>query len=349
MPTSTSASPSVRIGAKTVDFQDFPMEIAPFDVEIEVKGGTMNLDMSTNTQRRTLYLQQGTIIILHSDESVEIKNGIVGADFSVKIRTPKAQVTPLGTMFVVRVAENGETQVQTLEGQVRVESNNDETRTLGAGEQVTVFVGGALSEVSTFDVAIVREELSPAPEMPFDLSTLDVGDAAKKTTDPDVDPIGVGLIAALLCSVSLLLLFLLFVRTKRRRKRLPVAHPPQEASEWESIPLEQLMSTPPPAAKLIVRAGPDSGQSIPLGPTTRLGRASDNDVVLGDPQASRYHAVITAAGSGYVIADHGSANGTWVNGAQINQSCPLHDGDVVTIANVTLEFCTAPGKSAFEN
>jgi len=91
-------------------------------------------------------------------------------------------------------------------------------------------------------------------------------------------------------------------------------------------------------AELVVEEGPDAGQRFPLKPNTRLGRGPENEIVLRDPQVSRYHAVINLTGSEYVITDLGSANGTSVNGVRISQPCPLHQGDVVAIGSEQLVF-----------
>ena len=91
-------------------------------------------------------------------------------------------------------------------------------------------------------------------------------------------------------------------------------------------------------AELLVEAGMDAGQRYTMGQRTRLGRAADNDVVLRDPQASRYHAAITLSGSEYVLADLGSANGTVLNGVRIGQPCGLHDGDLIAIGAEQLRF-----------
>ena len=90
--------------------------------------------------------------------------------------------------------------------------------------------------------------------------------------------------------------------------------------------------------ELVVEAGRDAGNRFAVGSYTRIGRAADNEVVLGNPKASRYHAVISASASGYVITDQGSANGTLVNGVPIQQPCPLHHGDVISIGSEQMRF-----------
>ena len=70
----------------------------------------------------------------------------------------------------------------------------------------------------------------------------------------------------------------------------------------------------------------------------KIGRATDNDIVIPDVLASRHHATLVPnAAGGAEILDARSINGTFVNGTRVD-SAPLHDGDVVTIGNVDLLF-----------
>ena len=53
-----------------------------------------------------------------------------------------------------------------------------------------------------------------------------------------------------------------------------------------------------------------SGRAYPLtAAATRIGRLSDNDIVLDDANVSRHHAVIIDTGTSFVITDLRSANG----------------------------------------
>ncbi len=71
---------------------------------------------------------------------------------------------------------------------------------------------------------------------------------------------------------------------------------------------------------------------------TRIGRALDhNDVVLDDAQVSRQHALIKRSGESLMLADAGSANGTFVNGQRIKEHL-LKDGDSFSIGKYTLEI-----------
>jgi ABC-type multidrug transport system ATPase subunit len=71
--------------------------------------------------------------------------------------------------------------------------------------------------------------------------------------------------------------------------------------------------------------------------STKIGRATDNDIVIPDVLASRHHATLVPGPSGTEIRDERSINGTFVNGARV-ESKVLSDGDVVTIGNVDLVF-----------
>ena len=72
----------------------------------------------------------------------------------------------------------------------------------------------------------------------------------------------------------------------------------------------------------------------------RIGRATDNDIVIHDVLASRHHAYLaprTSGSLGSEIRDANSINGTFVNGIRVG-SAVLAEGDVVTIGNVDLVF-----------
>jgi DNA-binding response OmpR family regulator len=67
-------------------------------------------------------------------------------------------------------------------------------------------------------------------------------------------------------------------------------------------------------------------------PVVRIGRWPDNDVVVEDRWASRYHAEVRREGHAYTVYDLGSKNGTYVNGHLINEAHPLVDGDQISVA-----------------
>ncbi len=70
---------------------------------------------------------------------------------------------------------------------------------------------------------------------------------------------------------------------------------------------------------------------------TTVGRHTENDIQLLDPEVSKAHLVIRKRKDGFHLEDLGSANGTLING-QRQARVKLQDGDVVTVGNSTLRY-----------
>ncbi len=70
----------------------------------------------------------------------------------------------------------------------------------------------------------------------------------------------------------------------------------------------------------------------------KIGRNTDNDIVIPDVLASRHHATLVPnVNGGAEIRDNRSINGTFVNGSRV-ESAILREGDTVTIGNIDLVF-----------
>jgi DNA-binding SARP family transcriptional activator len=94
-----------------------------------------------------------------------------------------------------------------------------------------------------------------------------------------------------------------------------------------------------PRGSAVARLRDAAGVRHPLrGETTRIGRLSDNDIVIDDDTVSRYHAVIVDTGNSFVITDLESANGVEVAGRRIRISATLADGDRVCICGQEFTF-----------
>jgi pSer/pThr/pTyr-binding forkhead associated (FHA) protein len=80
---------------------------------------------------------------------------------------------------------------------------------------------------------------------------------------------------------------------------------------------------------------PDRTWDVPL-PSDRLtiGREGDNDVVIDEVGASRYHAVVERRGPLWAVRDLNSSNGTWVGAARISRTV-LNDGEGFRIGSTT--------------
>ncbi len=72
-----------------------------------------------------------------------------------------------------------------------------------------------------------------------------------------------------------------------------------------------------------------------------IGRARDNDLVLHDARASRYHARLQARAGSLVLTDLGSTNGTRVNG-QLVEAVALGLGDRIELGDSTLIVESGP-------
>jgi len=59
--------------------------------------------------------------------------------------------------------------------------------------------------------------------------------------------------------------------------------------------------------------------AVSLESTTRIGRASDNDLVLSGPLVSAHHAHVIETNSGFEIIDLASSRGTYVNARRISR------------------------------
>lgn len=81
-----------------------------------------------------------------------------------------------------------------------------------------------------------------------------------------------------------------------------------------------------------------TGQRFTLGeyPVT-VGRRPECNIVLADPNVSRTHAEIRPHVDGFLLIDHGSTNGTKINGVRIDRHI-LQDGDEVSFGNTRLRF-----------
>jgi pSer/pThr/pTyr-binding forkhead associated (FHA) protein len=83
-------------------------------------------------------------------------------------------------------------------------------------------------------------------------------------------------------------------------------------------------------------AGPLAGRRVEVTSALVLGRQAA-DLVLEDPQVSRRHASVRPAGDALEVEDHGSLNGTWVNGARVGGATRLAPGDRVRLGDTVFE------------
>jgi DNA-binding winged helix-turn-helix (wHTH) protein len=97
-----------------------------------------------------------------------------------------------------------------------------------------------------------------------------------------------------------------------------------------------------PARSGRARAGPslvskDAEWSLAEG-TNVVGRDRDCEVVIDSPGVSRRHARIMVASRNATVEDLGSKNGTYVDGARIDQPVALEEGTQVRVGSISMTF-----------
>jgi hypothetical protein len=83
---------------------------------------------------------------------------------------------------------------------------------------------------------------------------------------------------------------------------------------------------------------------LPYGQST-LGREASCTIALDEPRASRLHAEIAFDGAEFVLKDHKSRNGTFLNDKPVD-TAPLKFGDVIGIGDLKLAFDCAANVAA---
>ena len=102
------------------------------------------------------------------------------------------------------------------------------------------------------------------------------------------------------------------------------ALPANEPGETTETRVRQI----PPKVVLRGVSGSHFGRVVPVRARLTIGRGSECDLVLDEPEMSRRHATIENAGEGIYLRDLGSSNGTFVNGVQVRDAV-LHPGDQI--------------------
>ena len=134
---------------------------------------------------------------------------------------------------------------------------------------------------------------------------------------------------------------------KRPRKPDPKLEIPEREDTWTAIP--RFPSSSEKHAYLLVLAGPQFGEMVPLAPGRDLvlGRRDDVDVQLRDDGVSRRHATLRVDGEGARLVDLGSANGTYVDGKRVPEAFVVDGSRIQIGAHTTLKFIWADEVEAF--
>ena len=96
-------------------------------------------------------------------------------------------------------------------------------------------------------------------------------------------------------------------------------------------------------ALLLVKRGPNAGARFLLDQDrVRAGRHPDSEIFLDDITVSRRHVEFTRSGTGWLIKDAGSLNGTYLNRDRVDEG-RLNSGDEVQIGKFKLVFLSGSG------
>src|SRR5690606_37277522 len=71
---------------------------------------------------------------------------------------------------------------------------------------------------------------------------------------------------------------------------------------------------------------------------TRIGRGTDNHIVLDSDSVSRRHAHLEARGKNWIVSDDGSTNGTYCNDEQVHREVVMRNGDRLKIGSTIFKF-----------
>jgi S1-C subfamily serine protease/pSer/pThr/pTyr-binding forkhead associated (FHA) protein len=103
---------------------------------------------------------------------------------------------------------------------------------------------------------------------------------------------------------------------------------------------------PPPARipRLVVRTGKDEGKELALleGSEVVIGRDPSASFVLSDGRVSTRHARVYLSAGQLVVEDLGSANGTYVNGAQVRNAVTAAEESEIQVGESILVFTRQP-------
>jgi pSer/pThr/pTyr-binding forkhead associated (FHA) protein len=88
---------------------------------------------------------------------------------------------------------------------------------------------------------------------------------------------------------------------------------------------------------LVLLSDDEPVKTLPIERRIRIGRQSDNDLVVTDPGVSRHHAEVINTNGTCTLHDMGSTNGTYVNGSVVNEHA-LREGDRISVGSTVIEF-----------
>jgi pSer/pThr/pTyr-binding forkhead associated (FHA) protein len=117
----------------------------------------------------------------------------------------------------------------------------------------------------------------------------------------------------------------------------PIKPEPMQQIILDSAPVAPVAPTPTPMGTPRLIATDGSAFDLPEGETT-VGREFGNGLVVPSDTVSRRHASLLKSGSTVSVTDHGSTNGSWVNGMKVGGTVSLNPGDQVRFGSIEYQY-----------
>lgn len=126
-----------------------------------------------------------------------------------------------------------------------------------------------------------------------------------------------------------------FVGEFRRTVDRALARPAAGPLARQPVPdIDKSVMPEEPGFWIVIRSGPIENAMFRLEKEiVTLGRDSANDIVIADPQVSRYHLRLLRRGDVFQIEDLDSTNGLRIAGKRVRGPSPLNDGDIIFLGD----------------
>lgn len=179
--------------------------------------------------------------------------------------------------------------------------------------------------------------LKPQPSAPASEPVVEPAPAPEPDEEPEAEPAGAPALRP----------------PAERPARIDLLSEPEEFSEAqpqaapEPLPQAPADAEPPAVQEraaphlLVLESGDEdrqAGEMIPLSAAVTIGRSEENSLQVSDRFVSSRHALLCLRDGNRILVDRGSTNGTFVNGARVEDEVELSDGDRIALGNTVLEY-----------
>jgi pSer/pThr/pTyr-binding forkhead associated (FHA) protein len=103
-----------------------------------------------------------------------------------------------------------------------------------------------------------------------------------------------------------------------------------------------------PLAKFVWEQEGEKREQVVSSTGLTIGRSSENDLVVSEVEASRFHCKVMPATEGFIVVDLDSSNGTFVNSERVEDSRTFVDGDTLRVGQQDFKFVTLAPEMAVE-